>query len=368
MGIFLGSKKQRLCVDNSSVSPLIYKIPNEYQEVEWICAKADVEAYIDLGFTFDTKAKIYISQWIDNDVKAYPFGATENSGTHRCCLSSPYGSKSTLYGSNGSAYREATASYIVGKKNNIILTLEPGNLNIDNKTSGISSTTTTQASYTMTNSLYLFAQNYNGTARFGGIRKIGYFRYHDKNDKLICELFPCRRKSDGVIGMYDFVRGMFLTNVGSGTFTRPYIGMFTNQVPISIDTDGSVYNGVGYVNDVRLNSSGGYTNSSNHVHTGYIPSVYGDVLRCETSALTTWTSGGMYIAFYKSDFTLINILATKDLLERYGGIENTYDGGTRLTYDTINLSSSRYGETAFIRVSSSGIGANLIVTINEEIE
>ena len=37
---------------------------------------------------------------------------------------------------------------------------------------------------------------------------------------------------------------------------------FTNQVPISTDTDGSIFNGVGYKDNVRLSSSGGISSSA----------------------------------------------------------------------------------------------------------
>lgn len=33
-------------------------------------------------------------------------------------------------------------------------------------------------------------------------------------------LVPCYRKSDGEIGMYDLVNGVFYTNSGSGTFIK----------------------------------------------------------------------------------------------------------------------------------------------------
>jgi hypothetical protein len=72
----------------------------------------------------------------------------------------------------------------------------------------------------MTAELYLFAQNYNGSPRFGDERRISYFQYTDKTGTLVCDLIPCYRKSDGVIGMYDLVRGLFLTNAGSGSFTK----------------------------------------------------------------------------------------------------------------------------------------------------
>jgi hypothetical protein len=72
----------------------------------------------------------------------------------------------------------------------------------------------------MTDNLYLFAQNYKGSPRFGGERKISKFQYYDKSNALKCDLVPCYRKADGVIGMYDLVSGAFFTNAGSGSFTK----------------------------------------------------------------------------------------------------------------------------------------------------
>ena len=52
------------------------------------------------------------------------------------------------------------------------------------------------------------------------ISKIYYFKIYDNNNNLICDLVPCYRKSDGVIGMYDLVSDVFRTNLGTGTFTK----------------------------------------------------------------------------------------------------------------------------------------------------
>lgn len=49
--------------------------------------------------------------------------------------------------------------------------------------------------------------------------KCAYFQIYD-GETLECDLVPCYRKSDGVIGMYDLVSDNFLTNVGTGTFTK----------------------------------------------------------------------------------------------------------------------------------------------------
>ena len=205
---------------------VIGRLPKEYQEVEWIKAPDTVGAYINLGFAFDTKAKLYISQFIKtvevNTQYGYLFGASENSGAKRCMITSPYVSNggATLYGSTGTSYLSNTVSIKQNAINEFECVLQKGKLYFSNITTGQNFTHTTQSEVTMTSNLYLFAQNYNDSPRFGYNRTIKAFQYYDKTDTLICDLVPCYRKSDGVIGMYDIVRKTFLTNAGTGSFTK----------------------------------------------------------------------------------------------------------------------------------------------------
>ena len=198
------------------------ELPSTYQQVEWIHAPDSYGCYIDLGFAFDTKAKIYLSHYITGATSAnygYIFGAAENSGKLRCMLTSPY-SGASVYGSTDSGYITTATSIQEDAFNDFEMTFKKGELSITNATTGKTKSITTQAEYTMQNNLYLFAQNYNGSARFGYHRKVRYFQYYDKNDELVCDLIPCYRKSDNVIGMYDVVRNIFLTNAGNGSFTK----------------------------------------------------------------------------------------------------------------------------------------------------
>lgn len=51
--------------------------------------------------------------------------------------------------------------------------------------------------------------------------KYFYFKIYDKIEwKYICELIPCYRKSDSVIGMWDRVNKVFYTNAWSWTFLK----------------------------------------------------------------------------------------------------------------------------------------------------
>lgn len=57
----------------------------------------------------------------------------------------------------------------------------------------------------------------DGTSNFIG-RLYKFVVSNDNAEKL--NLIPCYRKSDGEIGMYDLVNGVFYTNAGSGTFIK----------------------------------------------------------------------------------------------------------------------------------------------------
>lgn len=201
-------------------------LPSAYQRVEWVRAEASYASgnngsYIKLGFTFDTAARFKIGFYAESTTPTYLFGAAENSGTLRCMISAPYGGgmNGTLYGSNGIQFNGYEIGLVSGF-NEWECTLKKGLIRGYNLTTDKTVSYTSQGSYTMTNELYLLGQNYNGTPRFGGARQVSYFEYYDKNDELICSLTPCYRKSDGVIGMYDTVRKLFLTNAGSGSFTK----------------------------------------------------------------------------------------------------------------------------------------------------
>lgn len=200
------------------------RIPSEYQEVEYIKAASGIGAYINLGFAFDTAARIKIGMYLGTSLTdtAYWFGAAENSGKYRCMLTAPNNSSASgyVYGFAGSSYLALTISLVADSLNEIEYVLKAGELSYVNNTNGKKDKYSNNVAFTMTNKLHLFAQNYNGSVRFGGARQIHYFKYYDKTDTLICDLVPCYRKSDGVIGMYDLVSNKFFTNVGSGTFTK----------------------------------------------------------------------------------------------------------------------------------------------------
>lgn len=77
---------------------------------------------------------------------------------------------------------------------------------------------------------------------------------------------------------------------------------FKNQVPLSTDTDGSIYNGTGYKDNVRLSSSGGVSSSAQtgSVTTGFIPWKNTDIIRIKGAQLLGNSSGHWYFYMYNS--------------------------------------------------------------------
>lgn len=68
---------------------------------------------------------------------------------------------------------------------------------------------------------WIFALNRSGTPLICKGINIRKFTLTDNTtNKELFNGIPCYRKSDGVIGMYDLVSEQFLTNQGTGTFTK----------------------------------------------------------------------------------------------------------------------------------------------------
>lgn len=166
---------------------------------------------------------------------------------------------------------------------------------------------------------------------------------------------------------------------GSGQviWKRGYI----NQVPKSTDTDGSIYNGTGYKDNVRLSSSGGVSGSAQNgsTTTGFIPYSGGDagVIRMKG---VRWLNAAMeglghfYIIFYDKNKNKINYLSDSEYQYNTHIVTVTRDANGvesivwNQDYGTSNaLLQAIRSNPAYIRITAYGKGANLIVTVNEEI-
>lgn len=157
-----------------------------------------------------------------------------------------------------------------------------------------------------------------------------------------------------------------------------------NWVPVSTDTDGSIYNGVGYKENVRLGSNGSVSSSAQNgsVTTGFIPFPNGDktVIRLKG---VEWLNananhgGHFYIHFYNASKKVI-----ASNLSLYSGDTATYSHIVTVTRDSNGVEtivwSQTYGDSnaflnhirtdaAFFRLNAYGKGKDMIVTVDEEI-
>lgn len=156
---------------------------------------------------------------------------------------------------------------------------------------------------------------------------------------------------------------------------------YTNLVPTSTDTDGSIYNGTGYKDNVRLSSSGGLSGTAQNgsVTTGFIPWTFPETVRIKGGTFMNNASGHYYFYAYDSAKVtmgnyghLANSNDNSGLTEKtyYTGIATAaYDDATGVTTITFNpdVNDTRFNEAAYFRINAYGKGADLIVTVNQEI-
>ena len=163
-----------------------------------------------------------------------------------------------------------------------------------------------------------------------------------------------------------------ITCNGTVLWQRGYI----NRVPRSIDTDGSIYQGKGYIDGYRLSSSGGLSAQANTATTGFIAATASDVIRMAGAA---WQCPGgfCYLAFYDAAFALLGSMSCTGEGDESTGYAR---GIVKFKNDSVKLPTIQNGVTtfdnhtftdgskiAYIRVNGYGSGADMIVTLNEEI-
>ena len=145
------------------------------------------------------------------------------------------------------------------------------------------------------------------------------------------------------------------------TITAP---AYTNQIPVSADANGAVYNGTGYKSGVYLNSAGEELSGTGLVTSGYIPVKKGDIIRIkDTSRVNIDTTLVMALTAAKAGTAncgkTINAIQSNAL---YGTVTVS---GNVVTWDTSGIGYYFWDNFAWLRVTTHS--ADAIVTVNEEI-
>ena len=143
---------------------------------------------------------------------------------------------------------------------------------------------------------------------------------------------------------------------------------YTNQVPISTDADGNVYNGTGYKDGYRINSSGAEAALRSATATGFIPFTKGQTIRIGGEGIR-YDKYGCLLMFYDLSKTVITNAGIG-----YDKVGNTTYGTWTTEENSVfcldpndTYPNTLSGNSGYIRISANGSGANLIVTLDEKI-
>jgi len=142
---------------------------------------------------------------------------------------------------------------------------------------------------------------------------------------------------------------------------------YTNQVPISTDENGDIYNGTGYKDGYRLNSSAVEKASSDSILTGFIPVKAGDIVRFSGEYICNQV-GGENSYFYDSNKSNHSHRLTPYMFyTQDSGIEEfaPYEYDTT-THILSSFTVPNDANIAYVRFSLHGTtGADAIITVNE---
>ena len=181
-------------------------LPSEYQQVEYI--EGDGAQYIDLNLSI-TRASVGYCRFYfsgSGSVNRFLFGGRTSGIENNVEFN-----RNTIQ-----SFSFDYGSYLV---NRIIIHVPVSawhELNFTNNAITVDENEyqLTTVSDFSTPKTYLF-DSYGKPTGTGWIGRVSAFRLEGQ-----CDLVPCYRKSDGKIGMYDLVNGVFYTNSGRGTFIK----------------------------------------------------------------------------------------------------------------------------------------------------
>lgn len=146
---------------------------------------------------------------------------------------------------------------------------------------------------------------------------------------------------------------------------------YKNLVPLSTNADGSIYNGTGYKNGYRLNSSGTETELSGAACSGYIPYNF-ETIRVWGTTNSNKNTTGFYVALYDASFTRINVFAGNNATAAHS-IE-AFNNKYLWTINPANLTDNAtlngyFAQASYIRVSMPNCaGTDLTVTLNDDMQ
>ena len=154
------------------------------------------------------------------------------------------------------------------------------------------------------------------------------------------------------------------------TVIDPSAPSYTNLLPSAIDTDGSIYNGVGWKKGYRLGSDGAPSSQNDSYLTGFIPVNFGDVVhlknvKWQNGVNTGLNSGNQRVSFYDANKAHLGQANAIGLGGMLSGVKDDNNIWTQFTVK--NWSGVDIANTAYFRLNCAEIIGDSIITVNEEI-
>jgi hypothetical protein len=157
-----------------------------------------------------------------------------------------------------------------------------------------------------------------------------------------------------------------VTEIGTAKIGSSYI----NQITISTDTDGSVYNGKGWIENKRINSSGAVSDVGSYGYTGvtgFIPIADGDIIRTSANIVDPNGSTQQSIGFYDADKNLIARHQYRNATNKFDYDLFVINNDKSITFKHDNAYLDLAKPAAYVRFCFVGITDGAIITTNEEI-
>lgn len=188
------------------------RLPDEYQEVEWIGSTKGGGQYISTGYTGSECIVTCKTKFVEQPTGlAYIFGRYSSTATQVLGLMS--GSAATVF-RVGMGPGVNSIVPLDTNVHTIVLNAFTMQYAIDSEIGSLGSSLIGEDG----RDICLFV-NHTSSMASPSYANIYEFKIEDATG-IALNLVPCYRISDNVIGMYDIVSNRFLTNSGSGTFTK----------------------------------------------------------------------------------------------------------------------------------------------------
>jgi hypothetical protein len=166
--------------------------------------------------------------------------------------------------------------------------------------------------------------------------------------------------SSGAISIASVTGDVVITAVATKVVT------YTNLVPTAVDSSGA---SAPYTDGKYLGSNGAPSDMSGFVTTGFIPFDGGaeHVYRIGGDGIA-WNTYGARIAWYKADYSLKGAVVSYDKIGSSIYYPTKVEDANAAAAFSTDANVAPPNGAAFFRVSAKGSGANLIITLDQEID